>query len=43
MIPNRYGIEAVKCEWRGPWEEPILRYNAINYLEDIILATESEN
>ena len=76
MMPNWYGIEAIKYEWRGPWEEPILHYkghtfdgndiedglwqmyldddwntddwehyvnnNAINYLEDIIFATESE-
>lgn len=77
MMPNWYGIEAIKYEWRGPWEGPILHYkghtfdesdiedglwqmflddewntddwehyvndNAINYLEDIIFATESEN
>lgn len=72
MMLNRYGIEAIKYEWRGPWEGPILHYkghtfdkndiedrlwqmfldgdwehymndNAINYLEDIIFATESEN
>lgn len=77
MMANWYGIEAIKYEWRVPWEEPILHYkghtfdksdiedglfqlfldddcntddwehyvndNAINYLEDIILATESEN
>lgn len=71
MMPNWYGIEAIKYEWRGPWEGPILHYkghtfdkndiedglwqlfldddweryvidNAINYLEDIIFATESE-
>ena len=23
---NCYGIEAVKYEWRGPWEGPILHY-----------------
>lgn len=77
MMLNWYGIEAIKYEQRGPWEEPILHYkghtfdkndieeelwrmfldddwntddwehyvsdNAINYLEDIIFATESEN
>lgn len=77
MMPNWYGIEAIKYEWRGPGEGSILHYkghtfdkndiedglwqlfldddwntddwehyvndNAINYLEDIIFATESEN
>lgn len=26
MMPNWYGIEAIKYEWRGPWEGPILHY-----------------
>lgn len=76
-MPNWYGIEAIKYEWRGPQKPPILHYkdytfdgndiedelwqmfldddwntddwehyvinNAINYLEDIIFITESEN
>lgn len=25
-MPNWYGIEAIKYEWRGPWEEPVLHY-----------------
>lgn len=25
-MPNWYGIEAIKYEWRGPWEGPILHY-----------------
>lgn len=26
MMSNWYGIEAIKYEWRGPWERPILHY-----------------
>lgn len=78
-MPNWYGIEGISFEWRGAWNEPLLRYkgqvfyssdiedalyenyvedggnldnheewtsyvkdNAVNYLEDIINATEGE-
>ena len=26
MLPNWYGIEGIKFEWRGAWNEPLLHY-----------------
>nr|DAX76479.1 MAG TPA: hypothetical protein [Caudoviricetes sp.] len=26
MLPNWYGIEGIKFEWRGAWSDPLLHY-----------------
>ena len=42
-MPNWYGIEGIKYEWRGPWEGPILHHKGLLCNADGLVTTCGKN